>query len=280
VTDCTANAAQVRERLVAVLRALHLLRAYDSLKRHWATRRARPDNAAFARAHPDFPVPPLDLCYDAYGHVSYREYAESGRTHAAWISGRIAQHAPAATAVLEWGCGPARVLRHIGDHLANHPALAGSDYNAASIAWCRGALRNIRFEANALAPPLAFPDAAFDVVYALSVLTHLSQPMHEAWRRELRRVLKPEGILIVTTHGDAYRDRHLAGDERARYEAGELVVRGGLSEGTKWYAAFHPPAWMRARFFAGWTVLEHTVEPLPGSLDQELWVARPDDREC
>jgi len=263
-----------REYIVAALRATRLLPAYNAAKFHYVVAKAKADNEVFVREHPEFPLPPLPLCYDAYAHVGYRDYFESGRKHAEFFAGKINEHATADPAVLEWGCGPARVIRHLGGFLGGTPSLAGSDYNPGTIAWCRASIPGIRFERNELAPPLPFGDATFDAVYALSVLTHLSEAMHFAWRDELKRVLKPGGILIVTAHGDWYREHHLRPDEQKVYDAGRIVVRGGVEEGKKWFAAFHPPVFMRDRFFAGWTVLEHLTHPLPGSIEQDVWIAR------
>ena len=49
----------------------------------------------------------------------------------------------------------------------------------------RRTCRSRRFERNALAPPLAFDDESFDLVYALSVFTHLTAELQLAWRDEL-----------------------------------------------------------------------------------------------
>lgn len=274
----------VREYVVAALRAIRLLPAYNAAKFHLVVAKARADNEAFVREHPGFALPPLPLCYDAYAHTGYRDYFESGRKHAAFFAARIAEHAHVAAtflspesknlAVLEWGCGPARVLRHLAGFLPGTPALTGSDYNPETIAWCRAHIPGIRFEKNELAPPLPFADASFDAVYVLSVFTHLSEAMHFAWRDELKRVLKPGGLLIATAHGDWYREHHLRPDEQKVYDVGGLVVRGGVEEGKKWFAAFHPPSFMRGKFFAGWTVLEHLTHPLPGSIEQDVWIAR------
>jgi cyclopropane fatty-acyl-phospholipid synthase-like methyltransferase len=44
------------------------------------------------------------------------------------------------------------------------------------------------------------PDGYFDLVYAISVFTHIT---HEwsAWLLELHRILKPEGLLLATFCG-------------------------------------------------------------------------------
>src|SRR5438046_2874585 len=81
------------------------------------------------------------------------------------------------------------------------------------------------------APPLAFANATFDLAYALSVFTHLPEAMQHDWMDELRRVVRPGGYLLLTTHGERYLERLDAG-ERRQFQNGELVVRWGEAPGT------------------------------------------------
>jgi len=49
-------------------------------------------------------------------------------------------------------------------------------------------------------PPLPFPDGTFDLIYAISVFTHITT--HWAgWLLELHGLLRPEGVFIATFHG-------------------------------------------------------------------------------
>lgn len=264
-----------KERIVATLRALGLLQLVNEVRFVGVAARAAADNKAFRAEHPGEAFPPLRLAYDAYGHVGLRDYHASGLRHAEFVAGLLRRHAgPGPLTVLEWGCGPARVIRHLPALLGAQHRFVGTDYNPATIAWCRAAIPGIRFETNRLEPPLPLGAASIDGAYALSVFTHLSEPMHLAWRDELLRVLKPGGLLVATTHGDWYRERHLLPGEREAYDAGRLVVRGQVREGKKWFAAFHSPAWVRATLLRGFDILEHLPSPLPNSIEQDVWVAR------
>jgi SAM-dependent methyltransferase len=153
-------------------------------------------------------------------------------------------------------------------------SLTGVDYNPESIAWCRQNLPGIRFVENGLAPPLGFPDSTFDVVYNFSVLTHLSEELQLAWMSELKRVLRPGGLLVFTTHGDAYRHLLVSQDEKRAYDEGRAVVQGGYQEGRKWFLAIHPEAFVRGRLLDGWSDSERIpVRPAEGVL-QDVWAAR------
>jgi len=231
-------------------------------------------NRRFKKEYPKFTTPPLSLAYDAYSHIDLRAYHDSGLRHATYLSDLIRQYSAPHPAVLEWGCGPVRILRHLIELLPAGSELHGCDYNPTTVAWCQKTFPQLHVMLNNLEPPVKYPDASFDVIYALSVFTHLSEPMHSAWKNELVRLLKPGGILIVTLHGDRYRNVELLPDEQVVYDRGEIVVRGNVQEGKKWFAAFHPPGYVRSQLFAGMTELKHEPSPLANSLEQDVWVFR------
>lgn len=199
----------------------------------------------------------------------------AGTADAGWFlsSGRagydaIVEHVPLAEldAVLDFGCGCGRVTRWWSDFAG---AVAGSDLSAPAVDWCRRNLPFGRFEQNGLAPPLAFPDASFDLVYALSVFTHLTAELQLAWRDELRRVLRPGGRLLVTTHGRSYLPR-LEPAERERFEAGKLVVRWGDLPGTNLCSAYHPERYLRETFADGFELVTFEPEGALGNPTQDL----------
>ena len=173
-------------------------------------------------------------------------------------------------AILDFGCGCGRVVRR----LATLPGdVHGSDFNAAAIAWCEQNLPFARFGDNDLAPPLRYGSESFDLVYALSVLTHLPVDLQHAWVEELSRVLRPGGLLLVTTHGERYLER-LSADERAAFARGEVVVRFEQVAGTNLCTAFHPPAYVRETLAHGLEVVDFVPEGAEGNPHQDLFLLR------
>ena len=271
-------------RLLHLLRALGLLRVADHTKFVFSQARVRAGNRRFIKQNPRFAVPPEHLAFDALNHVDWVRYQDSGLQHAGMFARIINANARqgGTLAVLEWGCGPGRLIRHLPGLLPGLAlAITGADYNPESTAWCKAHLPGIRFVENALNPPLPLAEASFDVVYNFSVFTHLSEAVQLAWAQELKRVLKPGGLLICTTHGDNYRHLLSTLAEQRAYAAGRSVDQGQYREGRKWFLAIHPPAYVRGQLLAGWQdVAQVPTEPGDGML-QDVWMARKpaaDDR--
>lgn len=273
-------AAQSRKAKFLILRMLRLaglLEFADSVKFVWGRVKAWPSNLAFHKRNPGFAVPPRHLAFDALNHVNWETYRRTGLQHAGLFARLIREHgtAGAPLEVLEWGCGPGRLVRHIKDLLPGIDVrVTGSDYNPESVAWCRQNLPGIRFVENGLNPPLALPDASFDVVYSFSVVTHLSEPVQLAWLKELQRVLKPGGLLICTTHGDEYRHLLASRDELEAYDAGRIVVQGKYEEGKKWFVAIHPEPFVRERLLDGLADVRRVAALPEDGILQDVWVGR------
>jgi len=131
----------------------------------------------------------------------------------------------------------------------------------------------IIFSKNNLQPPLEYGSNFFDVIYATSVFTHLSEEMHYAWMNELKRICKPSGIIFLTTHGDNCKPK-LTEEELKIFEAGKLVVRGNVKEGHRTFAAYQPPQFMK-ELFKDFEILEHvTREPEGNYIPQDVWIVR------
>jgi len=101
--------------------------------------------------------------------------------------------------VYDFGCGCGRLMRWFSMAL---PELTcrGSDVQPNSIEWCQQNLRGDYF-VNAIHPPLALPDRCVDLVVALSVFSHLRLKSNLAWIHELARVCRPDGLILLSTHG-------------------------------------------------------------------------------
>lgn len=265
---------QTRAMVKQALRTTHTLELVDRARLGVLLLQQRRRNQEFISGHPSFALPPAGLAFDAYGHIRADWYYETGAATAGYLAGIILRHTTNPESILDWGCGAARVIRHMPEKMPGAPALFGVDYNARTIEWCRGNIPEITFQANGLVPPLEFAENSFDCVYGLSVLTHLSAPVHFKWRDELLRVLKPGGVMIVSTNGDHFAHADLSETELTVYSSGECVEHDLITEGKKWFTAYQSSAFMRENLMKDLDIVEHIARPaLPGFL-QELWIVR------
>jgi SAM-dependent methyltransferase len=111
-------------------------------------------------------------------------------------------------------------------------ALYGTDIDAEAINWCKSNMASVAsFSTNAEWPPLAFGDRTFDLVYSISVFTHLPEDMQTAWLEELGRVAKPGSYLLLSTHGKELLPEVTAQDRERFAETGFLYLVGGGTAG-------------------------------------------------
>jgi SAM-dependent methyltransferase len=219
-------------------------------------------------------IPPPRLLELVSGTCDARRFLRSGRAAADVVQETLARHGmllEQCAAVLDFGCGAGRVMRHWADLVG--PSFHGADSNPRLIAWCRRHLPFASYEINRLDQGLEAADASFDVIYAFSVFTHMAPARQEAWMAELRRVLRPGGFLLVTLHGEYYLPS-LSPSDRARFRAGSLVVTGAHREGSNECAAFHPEAYVRIVLARDWQVLERLPEGARGNPHQDLYLLR------
>jgi len=282
----------LRARLLQLIRRLGLSHALDRLRYHYHRWRNAGRNRAFRKQHPDFALPPDYLMYESF-RLDYAAYQRTGREAAEWISDHFRQHQPALNdpTMLDWGCGPGRVLRHLPAVFGRGGQYWGADPNPSSVQWCADNLgfagavaSNDPGEArlvgsgvciSQLAPPLPFPARSSDLLYGISIFTHLSAPAHADWLVELGRVLKPGGMALLTTHGVAYRVK-LTPAERDHFDQGDLVIRGGVREGHRVFTAYHPPAtFQRLVTEQQFAVLTHRAgQEKAWGIEQDTWVVK------
>jgi SAM-dependent methyltransferase len=127
-------------------------------------------------------------------YTTVQEYARS-----------LNQPVGSGTRILDFGCGWSRILRCFLKNVRSD-GLYGADVDPNIIAFCHAASRYCRYSVVPAVPPSGFPAEFFDLVYAYSVFSHLGEEAQLKWVKELARILKPNGILLVTTQGRGFID--------------------------------------------------------------------------
>ena len=226
-------------------------------------------------AHEALPLPNVRARFLVAGSADIQGFLELGRRAADSIAAAVVKAGrpiDSMGAILDFGCGSGRVLRH-WHGLAGRVAVYGTEMNEALVTECRRCVPFATVAQNRPAPPLDHPGRRFDLVYALSVFTHLHEDLQRAWRDELHRVLAPGGLLLVTTHGEFYAPR-LSDAERARFAAGHCIVQGAEFLGENLCIAYHPEASGRALFADRFDVVEFAPRGARGNPEQDLWLLR------
>jgi ubiquinone/menaquinone biosynthesis C-methylase UbiE len=101
--------------------------------------------------------------------------------------------------VLDVGCGTGNLLRATGKRHRD-VELAGVDPDPKMLARAASKTRKagltVRLD-RGFAQELAFPDGSFDVVFSSLMLHHLDTSSKDEMLGEVRRVLRPDGVLVL-----------------------------------------------------------------------------------
>jgi ubiquinone/menaquinone biosynthesis C-methylase UbiE len=170
--------------------------------------------------------------------------------------------------ILDAGCGSGSLAAALRERGA---IMTGVDRSTGLLALARARLgQDVPLDAADLGAPLPFPDAAFDDVVASLVLHYLRD--WAATLRELRRVLRPGGRLIMSTH-HPFMDHDLAGgsDYFATYSITEEWTKGGQTAVLSfWHRPLHA---MTDAFSAAGFRIGVISEPQPDPAARDLFPA-------
>lgn len=123
--------------------------------------------------------------------------------------------------VLDAGCGTGANIGWLEDYDGQEPVV-GMDVAPAGLAVCRRLQPAARL-VQASASQLPFGDTTFDLAVSTDVLQHLSDTDAAAAARQLHRVLRPGGLLLVRTNSSFGRGKVRQRDDWRLYTSGRLT---------------------------------------------------------
>ncbi|MBW2425726.1 MAG: methyltransferase domain-containing protein [Deltaproteobacteria bacterium] len=300
-SDLSAQVATARERVLrqeATLRhwserCVALERAVRGEWRRWQRKEDPPADEIFARIDSELrrpppaeivaawplteAVPPASLIYRTAGHRDRSHFARSrgpGLRAVLELAEEGGCDVRSLERVLDFGCGCGRLLA-AWEPYCPPVEVYGVDLDGDLIDWCETHLPFVEARQNQLEPPLEFPAAHFDLIYAASVFTHLTPEAGRAWADELYRVLRPGGTLVASYQGSHYHEelRRSSNEayERLRSEGYHLEQFVGVrsapdGEGSNYFSAYHTEESFR-ELFSGWELRATALSAERGATD-------------
>ncbi len=205
-------------------------------------------------------LPPAYLRYRVHGSPYAEGFLKMGKRCSEDIEAalkKVGKDFDSFQNVLDFGCGCGRTLMWFTDR---SPRLYGTDIDAEAVSWCRNNLDLARLSVNDALPPLEYPSETFDLIYAISVFTHLDEDYQFRWLNELKRVARPGGIVILTVHGPrAWRDlphKDVADIEKEGFKFISSNAMKGIFP--DWYQnAYHKKEYIRNKYPKYFNVLDY-----------------------
>jgi len=216
---------------------------FARMAQRWSERRV-------AEAAEDFPekdengvpIPPALLMATVAGHADWRGFLRSGEEAIAVFSAAVDRNGgdfAGAERVLDFGCGCGRLARHAPQY--TRADFFGVDYNSDLLDWCDHNLPGT-FALNKLRPPLSFPDSHVDIMYLLSVFTHLRIPTQIEWLKEYQRILKPGGFCLVTFHDEDHVNLPITDIDTDILDRDGFAYHNNAAEGSNLISTFQTKA--------------------------------------
>lgn len=175
--------------------------------------------------------------------------------------------------ILDWGCGTGRVIRHI-PYLKKDSICYGADIDCNTIQWCRQSIDTAYFDCIEN-QSLPYPSNYFHMVYGISVLTHIPFTATQYWLKELNRVLLPNGIAIISTHG-AHFFHQLSQEEKIQLQREGAFSNANKQEGSRSKTTYHEANHFKKILEEHFTIVQfwegHQFPQKMGS--QDCWVIR------
>jgi 2-polyprenyl-3-methyl-5-hydroxy-6-metoxy-1,4-benzoquinol methylase len=133
--------------------------------------------------------------------------------------------------ILDFGCGCGRMLIPLS-FMISPSKIVGTDIDKQSIGWLKSNYAPFKaLDVNKIKPPTKYANATFDLVYGVSVFTHLPEDMQHAWLREMSRIMKPGGLGLFTTHGEKFYSKLAGSALREFTDRGFYYSVGKVTEG-------------------------------------------------
>lgn len=241
----------------------------------WSQLTYGPANRRYKKDHPGIALPPAYFLYETY-MPDYEKYMKDGEDAAREILSWTTPYLEGGPLqIMEWGCGVARIIRHIPAYVPAGSEVYGCDINQIMIDWNRKNIPGISFACIASHPPTTYINGQFHLVYGISVFTHIDGREQLLWLEEMSRILCDGGVFLFTTHGKHYLHQ-LSDDESARFRSDGFFTRAYPDKGHRMMTTYNDATSFSKQVESWFDIVEfhdgHQEQGLTGG--QDLWILK------
>ncbi len=135
---------------------------------------------------------------------NWAAYCRSARTKFRIVNRLVKAHLPAGQRIddiLDWGCAAGGVAV-LMDHRHPDSRVTAADVDARALEWLQKQCPSLTCQTLEPGIRLPFEDASFDVIYGISVLTHIPPDLQPFYVAELGRVAREGALVLLTVLGE------------------------------------------------------------------------------
>lgn len=237
--------------------------------------RNRRKNAHFRLQNPHLAIPLDYYLYETY-LLDYEQFYTDGERTAKEIiewTGKYLQQKQ--VRVLDFGCGVSRTTIHLNKFLNGEAIVHGCDVNEKMIRFNKESFKNISYSVVPFSPPTIFEGIFFDLVYAISIFTHIRASLQDQWLKEIHRILKVNGIFLLTTHGTYFEEKLLEKERQILRREGVFTKEYG-QEGHRMMSTYNSCDGFKKLLHPYFEILEYhdglaNTNKIGG---QDLWIVK------
>jgi SAM-dependent methyltransferase len=234
-------------------------------------------NQQFKKKNTSLVIPPDQWIFETF-QLNYQKYFEDGNLAAKeilnWTQDFLPNEMPT---ILDWGCGTGRIVQHLHSY-DPYLLLYGADINNEMILWNHQYIKGVHFSVISILTPSDYPANYFDLIYGISVFTHTPSNRQMDWINEMIRILKPSGILLVTTMGSYFNHQLLSPEAKQLAEHGifekEFQEKGITAPGNRNYSVYETTAFFEKMIIEHFNIIHfYEGQSYPEKFGgQDLWI--------
>lgn len=217
-------------------------------------------------------VPAPSLCFRSAASYDPVHFISSGRLGAESVRKAVAAAGRSLSdfeKVLDFGSGCCRIMHHLLKDLQG-ASVTACEIDPMAADWLKKNQPHVSVMRLLQGEGLPCGSNRFDLILAVAVFPLLKIDHQVLYMKELRRVLSPEGIALVTFKGSS-RKNELTPGELKRFQSGRPVVREPDFSGSLYCLAYLPEEFVRTVLVPDFQVI---LFESGGSADtkQDMWL--------